>query len=217
MPGPGPPSRTEHKTGPLCDLQRHHIIRIHARQSKQQQERQALILDNLEDMARSELDRLLKQHNVASKQLKSTLKKLPVVDQQILAIFERRTTLKKSANNRQKSPSASAIPSLDRPVLPVTGSQVRSLPKEDQRELKSAKEEHSKNETVKLSEQQMLMMELRRGEKEKVRGHGHGWWRWRTTCCMHGADGSNDAGQRSSWQPSCAGVSVVNSTQAIAF
>ena len=159
--------RTEHKTGPHCELQRQHIIRIHAKQSKQQQERQSLILDNHEDMVRSELDGLLKQHNVATKQLKSTLKKLPVVDQKILAIFERRTTLKKTAK-KQNTPLSSASPTLDRPVLPVTGKAVKSLPKEDQRELKSAKQEHFKNETVKLSEQQMLMMETRRREKDTV-------------------------------------------------
>jgi len=146
---------TEHRTGLRFDMERFHILQLQEKQTQQQQERHALILHQHEDTFKFELDVLHKHHTSASKKLKSSLKKMPVMHEEVVAIFERRTTVHGKSTSPVKE-SSSLRSRLS----------VHKIPPTQRRELKHAKEEHVKTETVKLSEAQMKSLNAYRTEKE---------------------------------------------------
>eukprot|EP00040_Diaphanoeca_grandis_P032414 m.196361 g.196361 ORF g.196361 m.196361 type:complete len:915 (-) comp32618_c0_seq1:181-2925(-) len=146
----------EHRTGQRCVVERDHILQLQEKQKQQQLERHTLVIKQHEDTFKFELEALQKKNTSASKKLKHTLKKMPVMSEEVVAIFEKR-----SVHGKSKSITPTKKPSLTNRLSFKT-----SIPQDQKRELKNAKEEHVKIETVKLSEHQMRLLTEYRQSKE---------------------------------------------------
>lgn len=145
----------KHKIGPICDLRRAHLGALQLKRSEQQSERHMFIEKQLEERHISDQRQVQKAQRTRSKRLTSTLKKLSTTDERVLAVVERR--------RQMGAGKSGSLPSLDKIEHDTPGSpsfsKKRSLTKEARRELKAAREEHIKTETIKLNDDHIKAME----------------------------------------------------------
>lgn len=156
----------EHRTGQICQLQRGHLKTIHDKRGEQQRERHETIEKQLLVEHVTGVEQLQRRQRTISKKVTSTLKKVTPMDEEVVRKYASQQKSRLDGGEGGDGGPASAL-NIDDLVghSPSKSSRaskkMASLSKEARKGLKAAREEHIREQTLKLNDDHLRVLDLK--------------------------------------------------------
>jgi hypothetical protein len=153
----------EHRTGPVCLVQRAHLRQLHDSRVEMQRERHDTIEKQLLTEHTTGVELLQRRQRTISKKMSYTLKKVTPMDEEVLRKYasHQRSNSDGGLSASQEEINIDDLVSQKSPTKSRASKKMSSLSKEARKGLKAAREEHIRERTLKLNDDHLRILDLK--------------------------------------------------------